>query len=159
MVEECGRIVAVDRHSVWVETTAASGCGRCQEAGGCGQNSIFRMLGNRGRQLQVASGELNAQVGDRAVVGVPGGALVRASVTAYLVPLLALLAGAMIGHYAGSGSDVLAIAGGIAGIAAGFGVSHFVTARFAARIGLQPVLVSVGRAGLGAEVVPDRTAA
>lgn len=152
MIEECGRVVAVEPDSVWVETAATSGCGRCQEAGGCGQNSIFRMLGSRGRQLRVASGELKVCVGDTAVIGVPGGALVRASLMAYLVPLVGLLAGAMIGHYASDGWDPAAVAGGLCGIAGAFAVSHLVTAQFAARIGLEPTLLSVSRASLGNEV-------
>lgn len=150
MIEECGRIVAVDSDAVWVETTARSGCGRCQEAGGCGQNSIFRMLGDRTRQLRVYSGTVQARVGDTAVVGVPGGALVRASLLAYLVPLLALLAGAVIGHNAAGGADFGAILGGIAGLVAGFAGAHLVTVRLAPHLGLNPVLLSVGRSDLAA---------
>lgn len=148
MVEECGRIVAIDADAVWVETAAASGCGRCQEAGGCGQNSIFRMLGDRRRQLKVASRGMSASVGDAAVVGVPAGALVRASLVAYLVPLLGLLAGALLAVTVAGGSDLVAIIGGLIGFSAGFGASHLVSVRYAARIGLMPALLSVGKTEL-----------
>lgn len=151
MIEECGRVVAVEPDYAWIETTARSGCGRCEESGGCGQNSIFRMLGDHGRQLRVPTGNLRVDIGDAAVVGVPGGALVKASLLAYLVPLLALLAGASIGHHLSSGYDPAAVFGGLFGMAAGLGLCRVLSSRIAGRSGITPVLLSVGKASLASE--------
>ncbi len=137
MVEECGRVVAVENSGVWVATLSRTGCGRCDQPGGCGRQSLFRLFGQRQHHVlaHIVDGETdeNARAltaGDSVTIGIPEGLLLRASLTLYLLPLLGLLAGALAGHgWAGESASILL---GLVGVATGF-----VLARWVARTHLQ----------------------
>lgn len=120
MIEECGRVVAVEADGVWVATLSRSGCGRCDEPGGCGRRSIFRLFGERQHHVhaRVSPGGRAPVPGDPVLVGVPEGLVLRAALLLYLLPLLALLAGAVIGDLLlGEAGSILL---GVGGLGTGF---------------------------------------
>lgn len=142
MIEENGRVVAVDRESVWVETLRKTGCGRCDEPGGCGNASGSTALRARERlgHVKAVNGTRNVLVvGDYVRVGVPADAVLRGAMTVYALPLLMLLAGTALGDWLAPG-DVGALAGAAAGIAAGF-VTLRVLSRLSA-VPAQPVVLA-----------------
>jgi sigma-E factor negative regulatory protein RseC len=73
----------------------------------------------------VVGNKIGAAVGEMVVVGIPEGALLMAAVSAYLMPLLGLLAGALLGQTLAqqTGVAVTADVAGLAGGAVGFGLS------------------------------------
>lgn len=132
MIEEQGRVIAVERGAVWVETLRRTGCGRCDEPGGCGNPGGSRVLGARERlgQVKAVNGTRETlAVGDLVRVGVPADAVLRGALTVYLLPLLMLLLGTALGDWLAPG-DIGAFAGAAAGLSAGF-VSLRVLARHA----------------------------
>lgn len=131
MIEEQGRVIAVERNVVWLETLRRTGCGRCDEPGGCGNGGA--RLRDRVEQVKALnnSGESFA-VGDLVRFGVPADAVLHGAAVLYLFPLLMLLAGAALGDWLAPG-DTGALAGAAAGIAAGF-----VSLRLLARHGVAP---------------------
>lgn len=139
LVEECGRVVACEPRGYWVATLARSGCGRCDQPGGCGQNSIFRLFGQRQRQI-LARSDLALKPGDAVVIGVPEGLLLRASLVVYLVPLLGLVFGAVAGQVLFS-SEPVAILGALSGLTAGFLTAGFWSRRHAGDGRWQPLVV------------------
>lgn len=122
MIEETGIVVAARGDLAEVQCERRSTCGSCGANGACGTSLLDRHLGRRPLLLTVHN-PVGARAGDEVVVGVPEEALLSASFAAYLVPLLALFAGALAGagvEDLGAGaSGLLQVAGGFAGLAVG----------------------------------------
>lgn len=96
MIEESGTVVATAGEDAWVETSRGSSCGSCS-AKGCGTGALSEVLGRRTQQLRVKN-PIGAARGDRVVLGIDESALLRGSLAVYLVPLLALLGGGLLGE-------------------------------------------------------------
>ncbi len=139
MNETLARVVRVEGETAWVRVEAPASCGACGGRG-CGSTSVFGQLFNpRPAEYPVDNG-LGARVGEAVVVGVPEGAVLRSVFRSYVLPLLLLLAGAVLGMQAGG--EPLAMAG------AGLGLALGLVLLRGARGG-QPVIV---RRGEGHEV-------
>lgn len=146
MLEETGKIVGVEGEFAWVESARTTTCGACAANQGCGTATLARVLGNRHVRLRVLN-RINARVGESVVIGIPESGLLRGSLAVYAVPLLALFAGALAGHELGSGfiaagSDLAAIAGAVAGFAAGLVWLKRFSRRIASDAAFQPVILS-----------------
>lgn len=146
MIEEQGRVVALESGAVWVETLRKSTCSSCSANAGCGQGLLDR-LGVGGRRGYVrALSDLPLRVGDAVVIGVREDLLVRGSLLVYLVPLLGLLVAAGLAESLALG-EPLVILCAFAGLAlAGLGV-RWHSARTADDPGLQPVVLRALIAG------------
>ncbi|CAN7205592.1 SoxR reducing system RseC family protein [Pseudomonas sp. LjRoot71] len=96
MIEEQGRVIAVEAGAVWVETLRQSTCSSCSVKAGCGQG-LLDQLGVAGKRGHVrALSDLSLNVGDSVVIGVREELLVRGSLLVYLLPLLGLFAAAVL---------------------------------------------------------------
>ena len=73
-----------------------SGCGRCHETGGCGGVSIAQPVCSKPKTLLVPDRE-GLSLHDRVLVEVPDVMLSRGATRAYLIPLLLLFAGSLLG--------------------------------------------------------------
>jgi sigma-E factor negative regulatory protein RseC len=123
MIEETGQVVDVEGAFAWIESERTSTCGACNVRKGCGTAVLAKVLGQRRVHLRVLN-RINARVGDAVVIGISESGLVRGSLAVYAVPLAGLFAGAIAGDFLGKyffpdGSDPVAIAGALAGLAAG----------------------------------------
>ncbi len=141
MIEECGRVVATGADGAWVETLARAGCGRCDQPGGCGQNSITRLFASRNRRVRVAA-PIPVETGDRVLIGIPEGQLLRASLVVYLLPLLGLVFGSVTGHLVSAASEAMAILGAALGMTGGFLVSHLLSRMLNGRDSWLPVVIA-----------------
>ncbi|MBX9714257.1 MAG: SoxR reducing system RseC family protein [Pseudomonadaceae bacterium] len=96
MIEESGRVVALDEGAVWVQTLRKSTCSSCSANAGCGQGLLDKLAisGHRGNVRALT--DLQLAVGDEVVIGVREELLLRSAVQVYLLPLLALLGGGFI---------------------------------------------------------------
>lgn len=139
MIEESGRVIAVEPDAVWVETLRRSGCGRCDQPGGCGNVTPSRANDRAGR-VRALSGEWRLAVGDNVLVGVPEGAVLHGALQLYVLPLLALLVGALVGQ-ALRPDDAGAVAGAAGGLVAGFLAARLLTRHGARDSGVQPVVL------------------
>ena len=145
MIEESGRIVAVEGDFAWVESERASACGSCAVEKGCGTSAIAKVFGRRRMQLRVLN-RINARVGDDVVVGISESGLLRGSLAVYAAPLAGLFAGALTGHLAGrqlltTGSDLPAIAGALAGFLVALLWLRNFSRTSAKDVGYQPVVL------------------
>ncbi|MDX1655042.1 MAG: SoxR reducing system RseC family protein [Candidatus Competibacteraceae bacterium] len=118
MIEEQAQVVEAGGGFAWVETQRQSACGSCNARSVCGSAALARVLGQRRSRVRVLS-DLPLKPGDRVLIGLQEGALVRGSLVVYLLPLAALLLGAILGR--ALGGEGLSIAGGLLGLALGFG--------------------------------------
>ncbi len=121
MIEEQALIVACRGELAWVQTERRSTCEGCAAQQGCGTSVLAKVLGRRANQVMVVN-TLAAEVGERVVIGIEERALVRASLSAYGVPLLALLFGAMLGEAAAPYWGIAGEAGAMLLGFSGFGI-------------------------------------
>lgn len=112
MIDASGTITANDGNYVVVRMDE-TGCGRCQEEGGCGGNNIGQMLCSSPRTFRVFNPG-QAEIGDRITVVIADGSIRRSALLAYVVPLLALFAGAFGGS--SLAGEIGAIVGAISGL-------------------------------------------
>lgn len=141
MIEESGRVVAVDGAFAWIETRRKTACGSCSAKAGCGTSVLDKVFGQRMNRIR-ALNQVEARVGDEVIIGLSESALVRGSFAVYATPLVGLFAGAGLATaWSGADGEGLAILGGVLGLAAGF----LVVRRFSRRIqtdrNYQPVVL------------------
>lgn len=101
MTESEAVVTRLEGDHAWVDLQ--SGCTTCGAAGGCGLSD------GKGKPQQRLRNEVGAQVGDRVVVSVPDGAVLRAAFYCYLLPV------AMVFALAASGMVVANEMGSIVG--------------------------------------------
>ena len=129
-MENRGVVTRIEGQYAMVEVKPVSGgCGRCHEVGGCGSNLINESLRPQKLNIYRLPNRIDAKVGDAVMISVPEGAVLRAALLAYLLPLLFLIVGAALGTAAGSDRDALIGAG--AGLVGGLLVLRLVQARLA----------------------------
>ncbi|TXS95510.1 SoxR reducing system RseC family protein [Parahaliea maris] len=146
MLLESGEVVAVEADAVWVETLRKSTCGTCSAQKGCGHGLLNRLGSGRRHYIRVLAGELDpgqCRVGDTVDFALPESVLLRGSLIVYLLPLLAMLAGALIASALWPGSPDLAGPGGAAaGFALGFMAVRLHARQHADDPDMQPTLVA-----------------
>ena len=125
MIDAKGTITAVngDTAEVLMDET---GCGRCHEEGGCGGHNLGKMLCSSPRRFLVHNPG-NSAVGDRVTVVVAAGAVRRSALLVYVVPLLALLVGALGGS--ALAGEIGAIVGAIGGLLGAWLILSYAQAR------------------------------
>jgi sigma-E factor negative regulatory protein RseC len=98
MIEQQGRVVAADSGKAFVRLGGEAGCPACDAGRGCGAGVFGRML--RRREMVMAfDNHLEARAGQAVVVGLPEAWFLSLMARFYLVPLLAALAGGVLGHH------------------------------------------------------------
>jgi len=119
--ETAAVVVDTEGEYALVEAQGASGCGRCEAVGGCASAGLGRLLCASPRRFRVLN-RLGARPGERVVLAVREGALLRSAGAAYGVPLLLVVAGAILGAWLGASPrtrDLYAAVGAAIGLIAG----------------------------------------
>lgn len=111
-MEQIGRVIKAEEGFATVELERSSACSRC---GICyaGETQLI--------QIELEN-SLNAQVGQRVLITVAEGSVLKASTTLYLFPLLALVGGIAVGYFAGK---IFALPGNPDWWGAGVGIALF----------------------------------
>jgi sigma-E factor negative regulatory protein RseC len=149
MIEEQGRVVAVEPGAVWVETLRKSTCSSCSVSAGCG-HGVLEKLGASGRPAYVrAVCDLHLSVGDAVVIGVREELLVRGSLLVYLLPLIGLFSAALLAEQLAWG-EPLVILSAFVGLLAAWLAVRWHSARTADDPALQPVVMRALLAGSAA---------
>jgi len=122
MLETRAVIVQVEGQYAIVQASQANGCEQCSGKG-CGAGKLSRLLCGDPRRFRVDN-SVNAGVGDEVVISVAEGAILRGIGLIYLLPMLLMVMGAMLGStWVGQSPgqhDGYAAAGALLGLAAGF---------------------------------------
>lgn len=117
MIEEIGKVVALEEGAVWVETIRQSACQSCSAKSGCGHSALSK-LGRQAVHLRAGTTQ-HFDVGEEVVIGVPEAVVVSSSLLAYLMPLVVSLMLALpVDAY--THSDGYTALAGLAGLALGF---------------------------------------
>ena len=144
-VEGIARVVSIDGGVAWFEPEQTTSCGHCASSAACGVGSsatgsgtgigsIARRIEFRRFPLDDANG---LHVGERVVVGVDDRSLIKASLTAYAIPLVtALTAGGITqGIY---DSDLLTMAAMATGLFGGLLIARIAARHLSRRGELSP---------------------
>lgn len=91
MLEEEGRVTAVDGNYAFVAARPSSSCD------GCSQKGVCHVLGGSGDMIIKAVNDVRAGIGDSVVVAVSSRTFLKASAVIYLLPVAALIAGGVFG--------------------------------------------------------------
>ncbi len=91
------------------------GCGRCHEPGGCGGQQLTKAFCGSPKRYRVKNLP-GIQIGEQVTIGIPQGAVRFSANLVYVLPVVAIFIGALLGmRYAG---DPGAMAGGLIGLIA-----------------------------------------
>lgn len=109
---------AKDPKQVWVRTQRQSACDSCKLKAGCGQSALSKLSGDKSMELEVTN-SFNAQPGDVVILSIPEEGILAASAIMYLLPLIAMVALAMLASSLG-GNELAVVMGGAIGLVLGF---------------------------------------
>lgn len=121
MIEEQAVVVRIDGSHAHLEIERTSPCGLCGATRGCGVSMWGRLFGHRSRSFAV-NNDLDAAEGDHVIVGVDESVLLNGSLSVYLVPVVLVCLGGLLGStmaVARSTSDLYAVLGALAGLLCG----------------------------------------
>jgi len=111
VIETAARVTRREGALAWVRAESPTGCAACGGKG-CGASIFVRLLHPREPEYAVTN-LIDAEAGEAVVVGIADGDLLKAALMAYVVPLVLLLLGALLGAQWGDGAAVL---GALAGL-------------------------------------------
>jgi sigma-E factor negative regulatory protein RseC len=130
-------VIRLEGREALVESTQGGGCGHCDSENGCGSGKLSQLFCSEPRRFRALNNS-NAQVGAVVQISVQEGVLLRSAILMYVLPLLMLLAGAVLaGLWAPDDSrDAWSAAAGVIGLVAGFVLVKILS--------LRPKFVSAG---------------
>jgi sigma-E factor negative regulatory protein RseC len=144
-MHEEGVVTALVRDQAVVKTVQQDACHHCSVKGAC-----QAMGGGKERQV-TALNQAGAMVGDRVALGIGSGSALSAGFLAYLVPVLALLAGAAAGKswgpFWGLSDQSAAVVTGLAALAVAWVVVRWLSDRLARRGRFMVKVVAVVQKG------------
>lgn len=119
MIEQQGRIVSLQGARARVMLGASSGCPACDAGKGCGAGIFGRMMVRKPLMLELDN-PLKFNAGQAVMVGIPESYFLSLLARLYLLPLMAGLLGAVLGHSLADGlnlewayQDLLALLGAL----------------------------------------------
>ncbi len=118
MIEQKATVVAIEPDVIWVEAQRQSTCGSCQVRQGCGTGLLAKHVGKRFNRIAVPNNK-TVMIGQQVTVAIPEDALLQGAFLMYLLPLLAMFAGASLARWL-AWPEPLQIAAGLAALLAGF---------------------------------------
>lgn len=121
MIEEHAIVVDIDNDdAAMLEIVRRTPCGLCGQSRGCGISIWGRLFGHKPNIFKAVN-QINAKVGDSVIVGIEEQALLTSSMTVYGIPLVAMLAGALLagGLFAAGHADRNAVIGAVIGLVSG----------------------------------------
>lgn len=116
MLEQTVEVIKTAPDGIWVQAVEPSGCGTCGGQG-CSSRRIAELFQRKPRLFRVDC-DLSLAPGDRAVVGIADGSVLKSALRAYGMPLGLMLAGALLAQAVQPGDGPALIGmllGGMAG--------------------------------------------
>ncbi|MET0116842.1 MAG: SoxR reducing system RseC family protein [Sedimenticola sp.] len=115
MLEERAIVIAEEGGGLWVEATSRSSCTSCS-SGSCTTAVVSKLFGVKHNRFLLEN-EIAAEPGDEVMIGIPDESLVKASLWAYLLPMVVMLSMAGLGALmnVGDGLQVLLASAGLVG--------------------------------------------
>lgn len=149
MIEERAQVTSVSGEFAWIETFRKSACQSCSANKGCGTGALNDYFGKRMDKIKVLN-PIGAKAGDKVIVGLQEDALLWGSLAIYLVPLVAMIMGAVIGQTGAANlgfaaSDGVAVVSGLIGLGLGFVWVKFFSKKVSTDNRYQPIILRLDR--------------
>ena len=146
MTEGVAQVVELDGNMAWLVPESGSSCGGCSSATACGSKGIGTVSSRlEARRFQLVN-DFGLRVGERVVVGIRENALLRASITAYVIPLATLLVTGTLAQWV-AGNDFVTMAAMLAGLVFGLWLARVRAGQLVAKGELSPRFIR--RASMG----------
>lgn len=146
LVEGIAQVVAVDGDMAWLVPEQGTSCGGCASGSACGAKGIGTVASRlEARRFQIIN-DTGLRVGERVVLGIHESALVRASITAYFIPLATLLIAGALAQWA-AGSDAVTMVAMLAGLVLGLWLARLRAGRLLLKGELAPHVLRRASAG------------
>ncbi len=146
MICESGSVVSVEGDWVWVETRQTSACNACNARSGCGQGLLNSVFSGKRHLVKVAADSFKGKVSvdDQVEIAIPEHVMLQGSFWVYLLPLVLMIAGAVVAqNWSQETSDLPSIVGaGLGFLTAGI-ILRWHSVRHQANPKYQPVLHSI----------------
>ena len=116
MLEQTAEVIKTAADGIWVRAVEPSGCGTCGGQG-CSSRRIAELFQRKSRHFLVDC-DLSLSPGDRIVVGIARGSVLRSALRVYGLPLGLMLTGALLAQAVQPGDGpalVGMLLGGMAG--------------------------------------------
>ena len=97
MVEQQATVVDVNGDLARISIERQSTCGGCASKSSCGTGVLGKMMGNK-TVLMTVKNPLAAKIGDKVMIGIQEGLLLKGSFMAYSLPLILMMLGAYVGE-------------------------------------------------------------
>lgn len=137
MVEGIAHVTAVEGNLAWLEPEQTTSCGSCASSSACGAKGIGTTASRlEARRFSIVN-QAGLAVGERVVVGIRENALVKASLTAYAIPLATALIAGALAQWA-DGRDGITMAAMVSGLLLGLVLARLGASRLFARGDLAP---------------------
>ncbi|MCU7797082.1 MAG: SoxR reducing system RseC family protein [Candidatus Thiodiazotropha sp. (ex Myrtea spinifera)] len=146
MIEETATVVGLeDDGFAIVETQQRAACGSCDSAGSCSTTVLSGLFKRRHSHLKVHN-PIQAQVGEKVIIGLQESALLKVSFAAYLLPLLSMILSAIAVQALADAiklqsGELPTVAGGLLGLIAGLILFKQLTAKKASDPSYQAVIL------------------
>lgn len=147
MVEGIAHVVAVEGAMAWLEPEQTTSCGSCASSSACGAQGIGTTANRLVARRFSLENHPGLVVGERVVVGIRENALIKASLTAYAIPLAAMLGAGAMAQWA-AGSDGITMAAMISGLAIGLGIARLSAGYLSSRGDLAPRFIRRANTGV-----------
>ena len=100
MIEQVAHVQAIDQTSVWLDTLRLSTCNSCSMKSGCGQRLMNQATDCKRSRIELPIPQyMTLNVGDEVVLGIPQKAFIKASVLTFAMPLVWMLACALLAQW------------------------------------------------------------
>ena len=142
MLTESARIAKVEEDAIWVVAVQKSACGGCSANRDCGTGALAEWLQKKSLLRVALNGKSTSdfRCDDEVLIGIPEEVVLSGTALLYVMPLLAMLLGAVIGHWQ-FGTDMATALFALTGLFVG----GYLASRFSARqkdpARLHPVLL------------------
>ncbi|NOU01087.1 MAG: SoxR reducing system RseC family protein [Gallionella sp.] len=130
MLETRARIIKIEGEKALIQAESGLGCEQCKGKG-CGSSKLGQLFCSTPRQFKVEN-TIHAKLGDDVIVAVDEGVVLRGIGLVYVLPLLLMLVGALLGSVWANDAeqqDGYAVIGAILGLLAGFVLAKRISAR------------------------------
>jgi sigma-E factor negative regulatory protein RseC len=146
MNEGIAHVVSLEGNVAWLVPEQTGSCGGCAASGSCGAKGIGTIASRLEYRRFKIDNEANLAVGERVVIGIPDDALIKASITAYAIPLATLLLAGALAQWR-FGNDLATMAAMVVGLLLGLGFSRVSAGRLLMQGNLAPRFLRRARPG------------
>jgi len=122
LLEEKGKVIAVEGSYALIETQPRSACGHCNVGDSCGASVLAGLFSKRRNTVRLKN-NLNLEVGETVIIGIHESVLLTTAIMAYMLPIILMIVFAVISNFSGYG-DAVSFVSSMLGLFSGMHISN-----------------------------------